>query len=79
MKIYGFLKFGWSKMRKKPFIHITTHESLLCHQKSKNHMLSNGLYLLSSLGWMKKVMSIIFQIIAHFLSYGSSLGFGNQW
>jgi hypothetical protein len=46
---------------KKAFLHMVAHENLLCHLKPNSDMLTNVLYLFSSLGWMKKenVLKII--------------------
>lgn len=55
---------GGQKWGKKNFIHVVAHENLLCHLKSNSDMLTNGLYLLSLLGWMKKAN--VFKIIVHF-------------
>jgi hypothetical protein len=46
-------------MKRRKKIHTThghAHKTLLCHLKLNNHMLTNGLYLLLSLGlgWMKE-------------------------
>jgi hypothetical protein len=58
--------FG-QKWEKKLFIHIAAHkrlhESLLCHLKSNNHMMTNELSLLSSMGWMRKTMTNVLKII----------------
>ncbi len=53
---------------KNPLIHMATHESLLCHLKPNNHMQSNGLCLLSSMGWMKKTMTNVLKIYHTFLT-----------
>jgi hypothetical protein len=45
---------------------MVANESLLCHLKPKHHMLTKGLYLLSSLGhWMKNAMTNVLKIIVH--------------
>jgi hypothetical protein len=52
-----------NEKEKKPFIHKRAYERLLCNLKPNNHILVNGLYLLSSLAWMKKVTAKVFKII----------------
>ncbi len=55
--------------KKKLFIHMATHESLLGHLKPSNHMLiTTKLYLFSSLRWMKKSTINFFERIIHFLN-----------
>lgn len=45
---------------------MAAHESLFSHLKSNSHMLINGLYLFSSLMWMKKVTINVLKIIIDF-------------
>jgi hypothetical protein len=40
---------------KIPFTHMAIDERLFLHHKPDNRMLINGLYLLSSSRWLKKV------------------------
>jgi len=47
---------------KNPLIHMAAHESLLCHLKPNNHVQSNGLCLLSSMGRMKKTTTKVLKI-----------------
>jgi hypothetical protein len=47
----------------KLFIHMTAHESLLCHLKPNSHMLIDGLL---PLGWMKKTSINPLKIIVQF-------------
>jgi hypothetical protein len=45
---------------------MATHESLFYHLKSNGHMLINGLYLFSSLMWMKKATINVLKITIDF-------------